>query len=94
MSRLPKRLPKLSSKKLHDCTTCQEAKVFAFSFEREAMILGVGYSTQVFAGHYYTVVVAIIYTALACRPAVKAARNKRTELAAKREQLAVELATE
>lgn len=59
--------------KLH-CLPCQEAKVFAFSFEREAMILGLGYFTQVFAGHYYTVVVAVIYSALACRPAIKAAK--------------------
>lgn len=65
---------------LHNCVPCQEAKVFAFSFEREAMILGVGYSTQTFAGHYYTIVVAIIYTALACRPAVKAAKRRKQEL--------------
>ncbi len=63
-------MPKLSTQKLH-CIYA-EAKVFTFSFEREAAILGAGYFTQVFAGHYYTVVVAVIYTALACRPAAKA----------------------
>ena len=65
--------------KLHDCVKCQEVKAFSFSFEREAMILGVGYSTQTFAGHYYTIVVAIIYTALAIKPSIKAAKQVKAQ---------------
>jgi hypothetical protein len=60
--------------KLH-CVPCTEAKIFAFSFEREAAILGVGYSTQAVAGHYYTVVVGIIYSCLAIKPAITKVRE-------------------
>lgn len=62
------------------CVPCQEAKVFAFSFEREAAILGVGYFSQVAIGHGYTIIVGLIYTCLAARPALKAAKAKRQEL--------------
>lgn len=65
--------------KLHNCIPCKEAKVFSFSMEREAAILGVGYTTQTVAGHYYTVVVAVIYLCLAVRPAVKAAKRVKAE---------------
>lgn len=63
------------------CLPCQEAKIFAFSFEREAMILGVGYFSQVAIGHGYTLIVGAIYTCLAARPAVKAAREAKAKLA-------------
>lgn len=81
--RAKKNFAKLPSRhyraRLH-CLPCQEAKVFAFSFEREAMILGVGYSTQAFAGHYYTIVVAAIYTALATRPAIKRVKEFKADI--------------
>jgi hypothetical protein len=63
------------------CVPCQEAKIFAFSFEREAAILGVGYFSQIAVGHGYALIVGAIYTCLAARPAVKAARQAKVKLA-------------
>jgi hypothetical protein len=65
--------------KLHSCIPCKEAKAFGFSMEREAMILGIGYTSQSMIGHWYTVVVAVIYLGLAVRPSVKAAKQVKAE---------------